>query len=245
VEELVSNIRILVAEDESTILSGLKLNLELEGYEVVVARDGEEAYEKITNQKLDLAILDVMMPKMDGFTVCKKIRLEGINIPALFLTARSTPNDRVQGLKLGDDYLTKPFHLEELLLRVKKLLPAAKTSSVSFQGQSGAPDLTRLNQFSFGEKMSINFQSYEIVDKDGLQQQISKREIMLLKLLVSKSGEVVSREEILESIWDYKVFPNTRTIDNYVLNFRKYFERNPKSPLHFLSVRGVGYKFVS
>ena len=228
-----SNIRILVAEDEASILSGLKLNLELEGYEVVTALDGEEALEKLAGQKLDLAILDVMMPKVDGFTVCKKIRLEGNNIPVLFLTARSTPQDRVSGLKLGDDYLTKPFHLEELILRVQKLLPTSESL-----------ELDSLHQYSFGNGMEIDFQSYEIVDKEGKRNQISKREIMLLKLLVSKSGEVVSREEILESIWDYKVFPNTRTIDNYVLNFRKYFELNPKSPLHFHSVRGVGYKFV-
>ena len=228
-----SNIRILVAEDEASILSGLKLNLELEGYEVVTAVDGEGALEKLGGQKLDLAILDVMMPKIDGFTVCKKIRLQGNNIPVLFLTARSTPQDRVSGLKLGDDYLTKPFHLEELILRVQKLLPAAESL-----------ELDALQHYEFGDGMEIDFQSYEIVDKDGQRNQVSKREIMLLKLLVSRSGEVVSREEILESIWDYKVFPNTRTIDNYVLNFRKYFERNPKAPVHFHSVRGVGYKFV-
>lgn len=226
--------RVLLAEDERPMREGLKLNLELEGYEVVEAPDGRKALDVLRTHKLDLAILDVMLPEVDGFAVCKTARVEGIRTPILFLTAKGSSSDRVEGLKIGgDDYLSKPFNLEELLLRVGKLI---------VRKEAGSSSLSDLTEYTFGENY-INFESYRIRDKDGNEQELSKKEMMLLKLLVTRKGQVVSREEILETVWGYDVFPSTRTIDNFISAFRKYFEPNPRQPIYFFSVRGVGYKF--
>ncbi len=226
--------RVLLAEDERPLREGLRLNLVLDGYEVIEAADGKRALEVLRTHKLDLAILDVMLPELDGFTVCKTIRAEGNRTPILFLTAKGGSSDRVEGLRIGgDDYLSKPFNLEELLLRVKKLIVRRET---------GGGALAELDTYSFGEN-HIDFNSFIITDKQGRSQTLSKKEIMLLRLLISKKGVVVSREEILETVWGYDVFPSTRTIDNFISAFRKYFEPNPRQPIYFFSVRGVGYKF--
>lgn len=226
--------RILLVEDEESLSSALTLNLELEGYHVVVARDGHMALDKFRNQHFDLAILDVMLPHLDGFAVCQTIRLEGNTTPILFLSAKGTGKDRVEGLKSGgDDYLNKPFDLEELLLRVGKLIKRKDSSAT----------LADLNEYHFGNN-HINFLNYTICDAKGHEIVITKKEIMLLKLLIQRKGEVVSREEILEKIWGYDVFPSTRTIDNYILAFRKYFESDSRNPRYFHSVRGVGYRFT-
>ena len=227
--------RILVVEDEDSLLSALTLNLELEGYYVVGVKDGHTALDKFRNQHFDIAILDVMIPLMDGFAVCQTIRLEGNTTPILFLSAKGTGKDRVEGLKIGgDDYLTKPFDLEELLLRVRKLIRRHERSH----------SLAELNEYTFGNANHIDFLSFTIRDTKGISSVITKKEIMLLKLLIQRKGEVVSREEILEKIWGYDVFPSTRTIDNYILAFRKYFETDSRKPKHFHSVRGVGYRFT-
>lgn len=211
------------------------MNLSLEGYHVVHATDGPSALEKFRNQAFDLAILDVMIPEIDGFAVCQTIRLEGNTTPVLFLSAKGTGKDRVEGLRLGgDDYVSKPFDLEELMLRVSKLIRRKE------QQQSTLADLT---SYSFGPN-KINFLNFTICDKHGAEHVISKKEIMLLKLLIQRKGEVVSREEILEKIWGYDVFPSTRTIDNYILSFRKYFEPDSRNPIYFHSVRSVGYRFT-
>jgi len=230
------NKRILLVEDEEHILDAVKMNLELEGYEVVVATDGEEAIEQFRKGRFNLIILDVMIPKMDGFKVCQTIRLENTQIPILFLTAKNAAQDRIQGLKLGgDDYLTKPFNLEEFLLRVQILL----------RRSDDQPGTTKVSgQYQFG-KNEINFSTYEIKTHTGELKTISAREIKLLKLMIDRKGEVVSRDLILETVWGYDVYPSTRTIDNYILAFRKYFEENPKDPQYIHSVRGVGYKFTS
>ncbi len=227
--------RILLVEDEDSLVAALTLNLEMEGYYVAAARDGHTALDKFRNQHFDLAILDVMIPLMDGFAVCQTIRLEGNTTPILFLSAKGTGKDRVEGLKIGgDDYLTKPFDLEELLLRVRKLI----------KRHDGLHSLAELNEYSFGNGNYINFLTFTIRDCRGIESEITKKEIMLLKLLIQRKGEVVSREEILEKIWGYDVFPSTRTIDNYILAFRKYFESDSRNPKHFHSVRGVGYRFT-
>jgi two-component system alkaline phosphatase synthesis response regulator PhoP len=227
--------RILLVEDEESLVSALTLNLELEGYHVVPARDGHAALDKFRNQHFDLAILDVMIPLMDGFAVCQTVRLEGNTTPILFLSAKGSGKDRVEGLKIGgDDYLTKPFDLEELLLRVRKLI----------KRHDGAHSLAELNEYTFGDGNYVHFLHFTIRDRSGHETEISKKEIMLLKLLIQRKGEVVSREEILEKIWGYDVFPSTRTIDNYILAFRKYFEADSRNPKHFHSVRGVGYRFT-
>jgi two-component system, OmpR family, alkaline phosphatase synthesis response regulator PhoP len=229
------NYRILVVEDEESLSSMLKLNLEYEGYKVIIATDGHSALDKFRNQAFDLAILDVMLPELDGFSICQTVRLEGNRTPILFLSAKSSGKDRVEGLKLGgDDFLAKPFDLEELLLRVSKLIK---------RHEVGHNSLAEVQEYSFGPN-SINFLNYTIIDRHGNSHELTKREIMLLKLLISRSEEVVSREEILEKIWGYDVFPSTRTIDNYILAFRKYFEEDSRQPTYFQSVRGVGYKFT-
>ena len=227
--------RILLVEDEDSLGTALSMNLTLEGYHAVHVKDGLSALEKFRSQAFNLAILDVMLPQLDGFAVCQTIRLEGNTTPILFLSAKGTGKDRIEGLRIGgDDYLAKPFDLEELLLRVSKLIRRKE------QANSTLADLT---SYSFGPN-SINFLNFTIRDHQGHEHVISKKEIMLLKLLIQRKGEVVSREEILEKIWGYDVFPSTRTIDNYILSFRRYFESDSRNPVYFHSVRGVGYRFT-
>lgn len=232
----VEKYRILIVEDEESLASMLRLNLEMEGYHVVFAPDGPTALEKFRNQSFDLAILDVMLPQLDGFAVCQTIRLEGNKTPVLFLSAKGTGKDRVEGLKIGgDDYLAKPFDLEELLLRVGKLIR---------RHDDGHQSLGEVNEYTFGPNY-VNFLNFTIRNKNGREKEISKKEMMLLKLLIQRNGEVVSREEILEKVWGYDVFPSTRTIDNYILAFRKYFEADSRNPEYFHSIRGVGYRFTA
>lgn len=225
-------LRILLVEDEENIRETVKLNLELENYEVVTTDDGKQALKYTTEQHFDLLILDVMLPEVDGFQICEQVRLTNREVPIIFLTAKDTAQDRIAGLRKGaDDYLTKPFNLEELLLRVEKLI----------QRTSKAPEVTP-DIYSFGEN-TINFATYEAQGNPGTFN-LTKKEAMLLKLLIDRKGEVVSRQQILQSVWGYDVYPSTRTIDNFILSFRKYFEQEPREPEFFLSVRGVGYKFV-
>ncbi len=226
--------RILLVEDEEHLLEALKLNLELEGYHVTTATDGKKALKLFKEERLNLVILDVMLPEIDGFKVAETIRLENSEVPILFLTAKNTSEDRVAGLKRGaDDYLTKPFNLEELILRVGILV---KRSLKTDEQKS-------LNTYTISGK-TINFNNYELMDEKGEKTPLTKKETMLLKLLIERKGEAVSRETILETVWNYDVYPSTRTIDNFILSFRKYFESDSKHPKHFHSIRGVGYKFT-
>lgn len=229
-----SSKHILLVEDEEHLLKTIQLNLELEGYTVSIANNGIEALKEFRKGEFNLIVLDVMLPEMNGFEVCEQIRKENTTIPLLFLTAKGSSSDKIQGLKLGaDDYLTKPFNLEELLLRVQILLK---------RGNLQAESKKQLETYSFGGN-SINFITYEIEGINGTTQ-LSKKEIALLKLLIERKGEVISREEILDSVWGKDAYPSSRTIDNYILAFRKYFEKNQRDPLHFNSIRGVGYKFT-
>jgi two-component system alkaline phosphatase synthesis response regulator PhoP len=226
------SLRILLAEDERNIREPLMVNLEIEGFEVVLAKDGAEALELFAQQKLDLIILDVMMPKINGFDVCQQIRLTHFDIPVIFLTAKDTPNDRINGLKKGaDDYLVKPFHFEELILRIRNLLKKVPT-----QNQ------TQFTSISFGAN-KVDFEKYQATTGSG-SVKLTKKEIKLLKLFIDRKNEVVSRQDILQAVWGYDVFPSTRTVDNFILSFRKYFESDSRNPKHFISVRGVGYKFI-
>ena len=226
---------ILLVEDEENLQEALKLNLELEGYEVTGVNDGAEALNAVQNEYFDLIILDVMLPELDGISVCENIRLQGNEIPILILSAKNSSADRVLGLKKGaDDYLTKPFNLEELLLRVDKLIH--KSNRIS-QKQTVA------DIYTFG-KNSINFKALQSTNKEGKTIPLTKKETMLLKLLIENKNEVVPREKILQAVWGYNVYPTTRTIDNFILNFRKYFEENSHNPKYFQSVRGIGYKFT-
>lgn len=225
-------LRILLVEDEENIREGIKLNLELESYEVVATDNSKDAMKYFRGQHFDLLILDVMLPEVDGYQLCEQIRLENLDVPIMFLTAKDTSFDRVHGLKKGaDDYLTKPFNLEELLLRVQNLIKRTQKK------KSTIGDVV-----TFGSN-KVNFKTYGAVGREG-DLHMTKKEAMLLKLLIDRKNEVVSRQQILQAVWGYDVYPSTRTIDNFILSFRKYFEEDPKNPKFFLSVRGVGYKFV-
>jgi two-component system, OmpR family, alkaline phosphatase synthesis response regulator PhoP len=226
--------QILLVEDEEHLHEALKLNLELEGYEVSSAMDGKIALDTLQNAVFDLIILDIMLPNVDGFTIIEKLRLNNNLTPILVLSAKNSSFNRVQGLKLGaDDYLNKPFNLEELLLRVAKLIQKAIPNNSSSEA---------LATFEFaGHK--INFESLEVFLADGTNIQLTKTEALLLRLLIENKNNVVSREKILQTVWGYQVFPNTRTIDNFITAFRKYFEKDSKNPEFFISIRGVGYKF--
>ena len=234
--------RILVVEDDPSLQKMLGMNLKADGYHVVCVGDGVDALEVVRSQRIDAVVLDVMLPVLDGFQVCTSMRLEGHKMPILFLTAKNSGPERVEGLKLGaDDYLGKPFNVEELLLRLARLIEQSRRNIE--KGSTGSVGMAldvEVYKIGAGE---VRFDKFQIKNHEGLVKQISKRESMLLKLLTSRVGDVVSREEILESVWGYAVYPSTRTIDNYLLGFRKYFEPNPKKPIYFHSVRGVGYRF--
>lgn len=224
--------RILLVEDEENIRDVVKLNLEMEDYEVVATDNGKDALKFFNEQHFDLLVLDVMLPEIDGYQICEQVRLTNMDVPIIFLTAKDASSDRITGLKKGaDDYLTKPFVLEELLLRVNNLIKRTSKS----------PDNTP-EVYTFGDN-TVNFATYEASGNPG-SFSLTKKEAMLLKLLIDRRNEVVSRQQILQSVWGYDVYPSTRTIDNFILSFRKYFEQDPKNPEYFLSVRGVGYKFV-
>jgi two-component system alkaline phosphatase synthesis response regulator PhoP len=223
---------IALVEDESSLNELIKLNLELEGHTVLSFFNGQEALNNLQKiLKTDLVILDVMLPQVSGLELCEKIRQSG-DVPILFLSAKSTTADRIAGLKKGGtDYLVKPFDLEELLLKVSILLRSLKSSN-------------QLNTLEINAK-TVDFDTFEVHDKN--QQLISvltKKEIELLRLFASKIGQVVSRDEILDAVWGQDQFPTSRTVDNFIVGFRKLFETDQRNPEFFHSVRGVGYKFV-
>ncbi|MDB5229966.1 MAG: response regulator transcription factor [Chitinophagaceae bacterium] len=226
---------ILLVEDEEHLHETLKMNLELEGYSITSAFDGNAALKAVENEYFDLIIMDIMLPEVDGITVTERIRVQNLDVPVLMLSARNTSADRVLGLRKGaDDYLTKPFNLEELLLRVEKLVEKNKKL---LEKDSG------LSTYTFGENR-IDFKAQEAIVSEGKKVALSKKETMLLKLLIENKNEVVTRERILQVVWGYNVYPTTRTIDNFILSFRKYFEEDSRSPKYFHSVRGAGYKFT-
>jgi two-component system alkaline phosphatase synthesis response regulator PhoP len=225
--------KICLIEDEESLSDLIKMNLELEGYSVETIVHGTEAFLRAFEMdSFDLLILDVMLPEVSGLTICKEIRKYS-RVPILFLSAKGTTQDRIAGLKLGaNDYLPKPFDLEELLLRVQILV-------------EGIEEVTSVvDKITIGE-FSVDFTSYLVLNiHTDEKHDLSKREIDLLKLFNSKQGLVISRDEILDTLWGNDQFPTSRTIDNYILNFRKIFETDPKTPKYFHSIRGVGYKFV-
>ena len=223
---------ILIVEDEESLGKTLLLNLELENYNVKLAKSGNEALQLFSenNKILDLVLLDVMLPEINGFELCEKFKSLNAEVPIIFLTAKNQTSEKISGLKLGaDDYITKPFELEELLLRIQNVIKRHTKSEIAV--------------FVFG-KCSINFETFEIKDTMGEISTLSKREIGLLKLLTDNENKVISRDQIIESLWNEKENSSSRTIDNYILGFRKYFEVNAKEPKHFHSIRGVGYKFT-
>jgi len=223
--------KICVVEDESSLAEMVRLNLEMESYEVELVQDGAEALEMFKRDfDFDLIILDVMLPNVSGIDLCRLIRKKS-QVPILFLSAKGTTSDRIEGLKAGgNDYLPKPFDLEELLLRIAILLNSVPKMS---------EEIVKIGN------CEVNFNTFVVVN-NGTNEEItlSKKEVALLQLFYSKIGVVISRSEILDKVWGKDQFPTTRTIDNFILHFRKIFEENPKEPMYFHSVRGVGYKFL-
>ena len=223
--------KILIVEDELALQQTIKLNLQLENYLVETCSSGNDAISQIKKFVPDLILLDVMLPIFNGVEIYKQLKELKIPTPVIFLTAKSTVQDKIEGLKLGaDDYITKPFDLEELLLRINNVL------------KRNYPKKNELSIFKF-DHWEINFSTFQVINKEGKTEDLSKREMALLKLLIDNLNNVVSRDEILDKLWSKDESSSSRTIDNYILNFRKLFETNPKEPLHFLSIRGVGYKF--
>lgn len=227
--------RILVIEDEAHIAEGIELNLKLQGYDVRIASDGATAIQIWKEWMPDLIVLDIMLPVISGLSVLENIRLEDENVPILILSAKGTLNDRIKGLSKGcDDYLVKPFDLDEFILRIKRLLARASRSD-------DQPLEAKLGIFKFGNNQ-INFENSTATCKLG-QVLLTEQEIKLLKLFVINKGKPLSRKKLLEVGWGYSEKTMTRTIDNFIVRFRKYFEDNPKQPVYFKSIRSVGYIF--
>ena len=225
--------RILVIEDDLAILRGLKDNLEFESYEVLTAGDGERGYAILKENRPDLVILDLMLPKMSGYELCRKVRDEGITTPILMLTARGEEKDRVAGLDQGaDDYVTKPFSVPELLARVRALIRRVE------QAKTG--DLPAEVHF---DDVSIDFKRYE-ARKAGKTIEMSRKEFGILRLLAARRGEVVKRDELLDEVWGYDQYPTTRTVDNHIAILRGKIEEDPANPRRILTIYGVGYRLV-
>jgi DNA-binding response OmpR family regulator len=225
--------KILVVEDDLAILRGLKDNLEFESYEVLTAGDGETGYSLVKETKPDLVILDLMLPRMNGYDLCRKVRTEGITTPILMLTARGEEKDRVNGLDLGaDDYVTKPFSVPELLARVRALIRRVE--------QSKRGDLPGELRF---DDVEIDFKCFE-ARRAGKMLEMSRKEFGMLRLLAARNGEVVRRDELLDEVWGYDQFPTTRTVDNHIALLRGKLERDPANPRRILTVYGVGYRLV-
>ncbi len=224
---------ILIVEDEESLAKTLALNLQIEKYSVSIAVSGSEALKIFSNPNtsLSLVLLDVMLPEISGFDLFSEFKKIKPSVPVIFLTAKNQSTEKIKGLKLGaDDYIVKPFELEELLLRINNIVKRNQPIE--------KPDV-----FHFGS-CSINFETYEIRDITGNTLTLSKRELGLLKMLTEKQNKVISRSDIIDKLWEKNENPSSRTIDNYILLFRKHFETNPKEPKHFHSIRGVGYKFT-
>jgi DNA-binding response OmpR family regulator len=229
---------ILAVEDDPAILRGLSDNLCFEGYEVVTATDGETGYRLQRERKPDLILLDLMLPRMSGLELCRKLRSEGVQTPILMLTARSEEPDRVLGLDLGaDDYVTKPFSVRELMARVRALLRRSQPGQDGVSNGGGLPDDLRVGE------AEIDFRSYE-ARVHGKRVEMTRKEFAVLRYLASRAGEVVTRDDLLNQVWGYESYPSSRTVDNHVAGLRAKLERDASQPEHIKTVHGVGYKFI-
>jgi DNA-binding response OmpR family regulator len=226
--------RILIVEDEKHLAEALAHNLNFEGYETVVVGDGETALERLSGEDFDLLVLDIMLPGISGLDVCERLREAGNRVPVLFLTARTTDADRITGLRHGgDDYMTKPFLLEELALRIKGILRRQEWYQTP---------VAERGIFKFGPN-EVNFRTFKAKGPRG-EVELTEKECMLMKLLVERQGQVVARELILERVWGYRYGSSSRTIDNFIVRLRRYFETDARRPKYIHSVRGVGYRFT-
>jgi len=230
----VSGEKLMVVEDEAHLAEVIADNLELEGWSVEVVGDGKQALERIRADEPDLVLLDVMLPGMDGFTVCETLRGEGSHVPILFLTAKSGRDDRVRGLQLGgDDYLGKPFDLEELILRVRAILRRGEW----YRAPSPAGDALVLGD------ATVDFTTYTVSQGDRAVE-LTQKETMILRCLAEQPGAVVSRADIVERVWGYDAFPTLRTVDNFIVRLRRLLEPDPRNPRYIHTVRGTGYRLT-
>jgi DNA-binding response OmpR family regulator len=227
--------RVLVVEDEPAIAQGLLFNLQRKGYDVGLAEDGQAALLRATGERFDLVVLDVRLPKMDGFEVCRRLRAAGIFTPVLMLTARDQPDDIVYGLKNGaDDYMVKPFDLAVFLARVEGLLRRVEWS----RSDGEAEDV----RYTFGEYW-VDFDTWQAQTREGIVE-LSRKEVAVMRIFSEKAGQVVHRRELLDRVWEMPNHPNTRVVDNVIVALRRAFEEDSLRPRHIHSVRGVGYRFV-
>jgi DNA-binding response OmpR family regulator len=228
---------ILIVEDDHHIAEGLRLNLTLQGYDVIVAADGVAGLSRWKENRPDLVILDIMLPGIDGLSILQSIRLEDERLPILILSAKGDPSDRIKGLTFGvDDYLPKPFNLEELLLRVERLLKRG-----GWAQENGGPVEPLVDTYEFGDNQ-IDFTTNTARCRIG-EISLTEQEVKVLKLFVAHRGKPLSRDTLLQIGWGYSRKTSTRTVDNFIVRFRKYFEADPKQPIYFKSLRSVGYLF--
>ncbi len=223
--------KILIIEDEKDMVTGLKFNLEARDYTVIAAYDGEAGYQKALKEQPDLVILDLMLPKLNGYEVCKRLKEEVPDLPIIMLTAKSQEAEIVTGLELGaDDYITKPFSVLELIARIKAVFRRVKSGS----------EIPEVHRFG---NLEINFKKY-YASKKGKSLKLSPREYEILKCLIEREGEIVSRDELLNQVWGYDSFPNTRTVDAHIAKLRGKIEDKPEEPKLIITIHGIGYKFL-
>ena len=223
--------KILVIEDDPAISTGLKASLETEGYEVLTENDGEKGFNSVLDQRPDIVILDVMLPSMNGFDVCKNLRMKNINTPIIIVSAKDEEADKVLGLELGaDDYVTKPFSIRELTARIRAIL----------RRKNEVVQKDEILKFS---DIEINFKNMECY-KSGIKVNMSLKEFEIMKYFSIHTDEVITRDTLLDKVWGYENFPTTRTVDNYILLLRKKIESNPHLPKHIHTIHSAGYKFV-
>lgn len=221
---------ILIIEDDVSILRGLKDNLTFEGYQVYTASDGKNGLQMALDQHIDLLLLDLMLPGVNGYEICRMVKKEKPEMPVIMITARGSEMDKIAGLDIGaDDYLTKPFSIPELLARIRAVLRRSE------------PDQNSLDKYSFG-RVTLDFRKFRAF-VDDKEIKLSGKEFAIMRYFIEHEGEVVKREELLDEVWGYEVLPDTRTVDNFILDMRKKLEENPSSPKYITSIRGVGYRF--
>jgi DNA-binding response OmpR family regulator len=222
---------ILVIEDDISILRGLKDNLNFEGYQVITSTDGLEGLKAAMNKHVDLLLLDIMLPGMNGYEICRTLKREKPDLPIIMITARGSEVDTIAGLDIGaDDYIIKPFSIPELLARIRAVLRRSSTEE------------TEILTYTFGD-VSIDFKKYE-TEVRQIPVDLSSKEYEIMKYFIAHENEVIHRHELLEKVWGFNITPTTRTVDNYILELRKKLESDPANPKHILTIRGAGYKFV-
>lgn len=223
--------RILVVEDEEDLRKGLRHNLELDGYQVEVAATGTSGLNKAVHGTFSLIILDLMLPDLDGFDLLRKLRSQHDSTPVIILSAKGQDHDKVSGLELGaDDYVTKPFGLAELMARIRAVLRRTSTEN---------PDGEAVHEFP---GLTVDFKRFTVT-RDGHETQLSRYEAEILKMLIAHRGEVVTRNDLLRTVWGYVHLPTTRTVDNHIARLRKKIEASPDHPVHVVTVHGIGYRF--